>query len=553
MSALNEVGLQDGKANGEAWPDKIYGEGGQGPCSRSCRKGLSRPILYVFCLVLATVSLWGPAVGLWELPYLKGTDAYYYAVQADSWHETGQVRIPDSSVIHPLIGSFIHAGFGAEDAIRVWTVLSLFLFCAVFYGLCVNRSFNLSATPLFLWPLVSPSLLFCAIEFPKTFSFLLFFSLALAVLKPERRRFVMASALLAVSCAMHKMGFLYVGAFAAAALFLYFPVSEKRLRFFFRVVLPGAAAALFLLALCAFLLPDSVHIADLMRFKGTRLTPGAAALFMEPNLPLAIKVELVLAVLALFWVCFKNRQGARGALMALCLAAPSFIPALGHESFSLGERFGLLLPVMVALACVFLLEKRGESAALRREAEGGRRAALVAQWALWAVVAAVAVGGGSYRLDLSYPPNLGQPYTEYAGLTAVLEKRDIPMLIVHRGMHYYYKFHTRREAFSYEPEKHWPKARIWRLVYGVTPTELYANLPPELGWNSEMVVFLAGTPYTLVREDFYVRIRGAVRKEASPDLYNLLWSSEVNPASPRPAFLYKKHEGDEKGEFSALP
>ncbi len=45
-------------------------------------------------------------------------------------------------------------------------------------------------------------------------------------------------------------------------------------------------------------------------------------------------------------------------------------------------------------------------------------------------------------------------------MTNVPAAKEIPMLIVHRGMHFYYKYQTGRDAFSYEPEAHWDKTRV---------------------------------------------------------------------------------------------
>lgn len=75
----------------------------------------------------------------------------------------------------------------------------------------------------------------------------------------------------------------------------------------------------------------------------------------------------------------------------------------------------------------------------------------------------------------------------YAQNTGMLLKTEIPMLIAHRGIHFYYKYKTKNEAFSYKPEKHWNKQRIWRLIYGITPEKLYNYLPEECNWNTSYI------------------------------------------------------------------
>ncbi len=105
-------------------------------------------------------------------------------------------------------------------------------------------------------------------------------------------------------------------------------------------------------------------------------------------------------------------------------------------------------------------------------------------------------------------------------------------------MHFFYKYTPRRDAFSYEPEPHWNKHRVWRLVYGAAPEEIFAYLPASCGWG---------------REDCFTSLRAAVDGNANPQLHTLLWQNDINPSKARPAFLYAKHQGDEAEEFPALP
>lgn len=556
-------------------------------------------------LLLLAAALLAPAHALWQEPHLKGTDAYYYAVQADSWHATGKVRIPDGSVLHPLAGTLMRAGLGAEKAVTAVTVTALLLFCTAFYALCASRRCGLRAPfparLLLLWPLASPSLLFCAVEFPKTFSFLPPFALALALAGPRLLpgRALAALALLAVACLLHKMGLVYLAACCAGALCLYLPLPRgaagplpAKKRAALTAALPWLAAAGAVVAgaalLSALLLPDAARLADLLRLKGSRLTPGVIALLLEPNLPVAIRAELVLALAALALMLLyrpganelgASWPGARAKLFVLCLALPSFLPALGDEPFGFGERFGLLLPVMTALAGACLAPSgtggaadagAGRAKAASKDAgqdkdktectgaagcgvASGTARASAALPLAWAGLVLLVLALSPFRLDWAYPARLNPPYAEYERVSEMLRPLDIPMLVAHRGIHYYYKFRTGRDAFSYEPEAHWPENRVWRLVYGVTATELHAHLPPECGWASGLAEHFPGTPYSLLREDCYRSFRGAVRQPHNPELHALLWESPMNPSEPRPAFLYAKHADEEDGEFSALP
>ena len=513
--------------------------------------GRAQLVLIMAVLPLAAICFQMARLG--NEPCPRGTDAYYYALQADSWHRTGQVRIPDSSPLHPLIGSLMRAGLGAEDALKVWTGLSLLLFCTAFYALGLSRAVRpLWLGPLILWPLWSPSVLFCALEFPKTFSFTIVFTLALAAARPRPGWLLAMSGLFAAACLLHKIALVHTAS-ALAGLLVFWGLGLARPR----PVLSRALAvklaltALVGLGLLTLLIFKTSLGTELSRLGGRRLTPGVLALLLEPNLPSAVRVELLLAGLALIGILLKNRYGLRGVVLALGLTGPAFMPAFGAEPFSLGERFGLLLPLTTALALIFLQPPltAAPSSLLGDPNPAHRKKSRAALTAL----AALALAGSLVRPDWSYPPRLSLPCFEYESLTKKLERLDIPMLIVNRDFHFYYKFRTGREAFSYEPEKHWPKDRIWRLVYGVSPAELRAYLPTGCGWGDSRVVLFPSTPYSLVREDCYVPFRAAALASTNPELRALVGSSVMNPSEPRPAFLYQKHQADEKDEFSALP
>lgn len=488
---------------------------------------------------------------LWGEPFLRGVDAYYYAVQASSLLETGALRIPDSSPVHYLIAGLAGFGFAVEDAVRLWVALSLLLFCLAFYMVFLREKPRNSvfAALCLAWPLLSPSLLYCALEFPKNFSFMIVMNLWLLCLGPgtqRLRRWALLLLLMAAAIFLHKMALVYAVAVLAALglAALSQKVGWGGLRPHLGRVAMVLTAFGMLLLVFFYLLPDFLHLQDIFRFSGSRLTPGVLALGLEPGLPLAVKVELGLALLALGMLLWQARGNTRLFLLMAAFALPAFIPAFGGEAFSLGERFGLLLPYGVALGAalqsVFLCP-------------GGayQRRPLFAFFLLAGLLAALAVGW--QRLDYSHPAQANPPYAAYARISAKLEKLDIPMLIVHQGMHYYYKFRTGREAFSYEPEPHWPKERTWRLVYGPSPEELFSYMPKDCTWQSGQLRLFAGTPYSLVSENCYARFRASVDKAMNPKLHALLWNNAFNPARSRPAFLYKRHLDDEESEFSALP
>ena len=478
----------------------------------------------------ASLMLWPQLAGD---TFLRGFDAYYYAVQADWLFRTGHVRVPDSSLIHYLTAGLMHLGLSAEQALKLWACASLFLFCSALAFFPRARAARSIGFVLLCWAAASPALLFTALEFPKTFAAVIFLPLWLVCLRPEAFRPFLLAALMAVAALFHKMALVYAGVavLCLAVRFLHH-----------RRALPGKNIGIALVAvggifaLLLWLPADALHVRDLLRLRGANLTPGLIALLREPGLPAAIAWECLFAAAALVFALVKSPLPAVEKLPALGLALTAFIPALGNESFSFGERFGILFPCLCLLGCAWLLRTGPELP----------RPRLVVACAL-----ILGLAGAFWRLPYAHPESLDPPYAEYEAVVRVLAPMKLPMLVLHRGMHFYYKYRTGMEAFSYEPEPHWNKKRVSRLIYGALPNEIYARLPAECSWEDARL--FPTERYILLREDCYADLRDALQREDNPELHDLLWNDTLNPNTPRPAFLYNKHKNEEPTEFPALP
>lgn len=570
---------------------------------------LNMKALYGLLAVVSSILLFSQ---LLAEDYLRGVDAYYYAVQADSWFSTGQLRIPDNSVIHYLIGILQYLGLEAENAFRLWLAFSLLLFHASFLVLLRPWQNSRVSFFIFLWALLSPSLIFCALEFPKTFAFMILCTLWLYCLQDNRSRAPLFF-LMPLATTLHPMALVYGAAvlvwialtspgfrklcrqvpnvwfglrgksasfrsdsvdecrLAHAKTFLLekvsalshiFPVSSDArlglyigIGFFVFIVVGGLAAAFW--AQLQGRLPET----------GLLLTPGLIALFSEANLPWSLRAEFVASAVVLLCFLQRREEDRKLVLLAIFLTLPSCIPALGQESFSLGERFGLLFPYAVLLCLAYAQgndvirrSRVGENDIAGTSTQGeslppGRMAMEKPVVSLlWLLAPPLVLISLFFRLYIAHPERINPDYERFASITDELVRMDIPMLILHRGMHFYYKYSTGNDAFSFEPEKHWPKEKVWRLVYGVTPAELFAYMPQDCGWSGMQVRLLSDPLYNLVREDCYFRFREAVRQEENPELYSLLWKNPMNPFMVRPAFLYEKHKGrKDAGDFPALP
>jgi hypothetical protein len=131
-------------------------------------------------------------------------------------------------------------------------------------------------------------------------------------------------------------------------------------------------------------------------------------------------------------------------------------------------------------------------------------------------------------------------YASYERVVAALSHDDIPMLIAHRGLDFFYSYQLRRDAFHFDPEPSWKRAEIWRVAIRITPEEVAYYSPPSCLWG-ETARTIPDTAYLLVREDCWEQLRARLTRADNPDLYIEVWEDPENPSQPRPGFLRSRH------------
>jgi hypothetical protein len=478
--------------------------------------------------------------------FLRGTDAYYYALQSDFWFRTGKVKIPDSSFIHRLLGLLQYTGLGAENALRLWTTFSVFLFALLAARTAERTRSGAVYAAALAWAILSPTALFCAIEFPKQFSlFLIIGALPLGLRQKESAWSLLLPLWAAAALLLHRAaGVYFIFLLAGVAVFIGFNriKASDRLR-----ILKAALAVAAVMAGYVFIIGDHAGFSDLLRLSQVRFTPGIISLLLRENLPLAVKSELaVSAALALYLMVglFKSKAApARWKIAAFGLLLPAFLPCWGAEVFSAGERFAIFLP----LAVLVLLPSLQFATPWREPVKEPGKVFILS------LVSVSVVLSICFRLNTAQPLRISPDYAGFQVMVDELNPKAIPMLIAHQGFNFFYKFKTTRESFSYEPEDHWDKRRVWRLLCGLSPSEINYFLPGDNAWENGLVVRLNADLYFLIREDVYERLRGNVTEAAAPDIYALLNGTTLNPSRKRPAFLYAKHKSDDpREEFSAI-
>lgn len=457
-------------------------------------------------LLLSGVSLF---LSLGRSPFLKGMDAYYYALQVDTWARTG------------------HA---TETVLRGFMAGGVFLM-ALFFWLANWKASTARRTVAAIGILLSPTLLFTAIEFPKIFLAMAFLPLWELLTGPQFIRAISGAAMV-LACWAHRSALVFLGGFFAGYWL------DRRLQ---KPKAVGIALIAFTVlgALMLFLV-DRSPAAEIQRLlPSLRLSlPGLFSLVSRESLPIALKAELVFfAAVFVFYFLQKAFRPESGApFRYLVPGLFSFLPfgSQFQEVFSLGERLALFLPLFTLLVWV----RSGES-----EIGSAKKGALV----LGVLMGLGGALSAPLRLDLSHPSSLDPDYPQIHQITRSLSQIEVPMLIAHKNMAYYYKYASGREAFPYEPEDHWDKSRIRRLVYGIRPDEIWPYLSPECrGWAPE------GKDYLLLGEDCWHEARKRIDPEQDSDLYNRAWNHVWNPSKKRPAFLYPKHKDDRPDEFPAL-
>ena len=117
---------------------------------------------FIWLAILAALVV---GVFLAQDEFLRAWDAYYYALKIK------QGTISDGNLVFLLERPFMWLGFSAENAHRVWIALLVLLFLGSLGAVLKQVKNQRVAWALFAWAIVSPSLIYIAVSFPKTFLF----------------------------------------------------------------------------------------------------------------------------------------------------------------------------------------------------------------------------------------------------------------------------------------------------------------------------------------------------------------------------------------------
>ncbi len=496
-----------------------------------------------FYLIITTIALASVLLyfNINSNPFLEGPDAYYYALQAKYWALTGNVKIPDSSFIHRLVGLLYLAGISVEQALHSWIAISvaIAIFTVALVRFSNTEPFNTIDGIIFALLLMSPSLLFTAIEFPKMMSMMMVIPLWFLPLIVRKNYWPLSIIIALLSSCLH---------LSAAPLALLFSVTliiinlarYRRNNFISIATITGGTV---LAALCCFYFKDRL----VNSFSGSHWSAGITSLFGETGLPLSIIVELIAAISIFTYIAiheWQNKAELRGnILLPLALVIPAIIPWKHEGTMWFGERYAVMVPFFLLIGATFIRSNASHNS------KGPNKTTRL----IILVLLSISVGYSFIKPRYSHPNYLDPNYPNIDKVVSEISGKNIPMFIAHKSFAYYYKYRLMKEAFPFEPEDHWDKTLVWRVLYQISSEELNSYLDDRCLWNSGLLITLSAPDYHLIREDCWHDMRSKILESENIDLYDRTWRTDLNPSKKRPVFLYDKHRNDANEGFPALP
>lgn len=465
---------------------------------------------------------------------LPGTDAYYYALQAQSILDSGHLKVPGNGVLYYAIALIAWFGVSIDAAFRiVLTAVFMLVLAALWYHATRMRS-ELQPFALALTGIAAPVMAFHAIEFPRLTLGLAVIPILLSLAAEERAlRNPLLWLTLAASSLLHPLvavlGGLLVGGILLTAGWSRYRVGGRAASGKF--VLVAAPAVAFAILMSVVWPGLGLRLASM-----SAGSPGLPAVLAAAGLPVDLKLSVLLmwALLAVLAVYHAVHGRGRFRYLPLAVSGLALWPNAGTSFVGMGGRLALATVFIAIPVLLIILD------------EGGRRGDRPPPWfarvlpksavlaALLLLVFPLRVGG--YHELLS-----ANDYDQYAKVVAFLQTRNIPMLIAHRGLDFYYTYRLKRDAFHFDPEPDWDPHGIWRVSLRVTPEELVFYAPAACLWG-DTAMQIRGTSLLLVREDCWERFRAAISSYQNPDLYQQVWQDAENPSRQRPAFLRKKYQ-----------
>jgi hypothetical protein len=448
--------------------------------------------------------------------YPPGSDAYIYLVQVRSIIEEHRMHYADISLIYPY---FTALSYSIHNYITAYItgislLTSLFTFACFLF---TRRSGRAAAIFIAVWSVFSPLVFFAASQYPKNFLALCFFIFMMWALRS--RRLFLFILFFVFALTTHRM----TAVLSLFFCFCYLVIQKRRPQIIVRTLIGGAV-----LCVVLSLLPGTLHISDLDRFKGIiasslQFAPlsfinlsGESGLHPLFIFELFLSFALVCATLVIYVQRYRKRPLPSWVLCLLPVACIPLLPFLHFDAQGPVYRLYIFtLPLtFLFIAPIFRI---------------GMRTGIIAS-------CIVSIFGAVY-LVTEYPQRFDPPYALYKSLSltagSLLAKDDCELIVAHRPFAETADYYLQRDTLAWKPEDSFNKKKVWRIAYFVDKWEIDSVVGSTA---SNGTVRPLSAQYILVREDIWDSFINGLRNAQNPDLSARALSA-FNPSEIRPRFI----------------
>jgi hypothetical protein len=476
-----------------------------------------------------------------RLQYLPGTDAYYYALQAQSLLDSGHLKVSDGDAVPYLVAAISWLGISVEICFKS-VIVAIYVIYSIGIFLLVRLKDETRMPATLLCLAGSSVVAFHTVEFPKLTLGLALLPICFRLIASElKTRIFWLLFLLVTSSLIHPalipLAFVFI---LTIALGKKKSQLDGKQGFQIRGMTLGVIfSGLLVVAIAVLRSGVALRLASLHLGP-----PGFFSFLKTEGVPFDLKlVVLFFWVLLAFLFCDSliTHSGKWTYLTAATLALP-FWPDQDTGLFGLSGRLAVMFVFLAMPLTILVWDELGERSIFFSW--------LQVPWAnqMFGLVAIVVLACFPARLRGYNDLLVSKNYATYERVVAALRRDDIPMLIAYRGLDFFYSYRLKRDAFHFDPDPNWNRTRIWRVAVRITPEETVYYSPPTCAWG-ETARAIPGTDYLLIREDCWEQLRAGLNPNDNPDLYMEVWQDMDNPSQPRPAFLRVKHRNDTEPAF----
>ncbi len=464
-----------------------------------------------------------------------GLDGYYYALQAKSLVQTGQLENPgfESGFYLCALSSAICA-----DAIlgcKIWASIASALFCLgcglLTYFVCKNF---FAAVLVFLLSAVSPSAVTLSINYINNLTglvFFCFFAVCVYSLFEKNHDFgkrktavllILAFIFLALCFFTHLVPFVYCLAFVFALFMAKGGFSKKKVAVFLKSakgkVIFGAAVLLFALAFIFLAIHEKARFSSMFSFGPC--VPLFSD-FMKNRISFALCIEQSVCFV-LVWVCFLmfviRSKNKLSSIPLILIPLVLFFPFWNLDVLDMGYRLFLSGSSVTPLVLALMIGKNWN-----------RFSFLLPKILVASLLFAALLFWTKGLYDIRKNP----PYKYYRSVVSDIELDDDSLLIAHLGLNHVYTYYKNlRWALNYLPDFPVARQKLWRLAYGADEDQVMAVFDSKESAYMEGLVRQIDHNYILVREDVWQEY--LLREDEAIAQTYLNW---FNPHSYRPSFI----------------